>query len=212
MSVIFRKFGIASTMMALITAAQSQTAAPASDRAQWDKSVPLRAYVPSTISPEAAAVFAAYKAFILAPQPAPAETPADFAKLYQVAEQRSLARSEALLKVLQPTITARVIGGVTVYEVRPKDHRDDGTLLIHVHGGGFVTGSAHSSLGAVARMAEATGKRVITVEYTVAPRGRWQSRSAISFRKCWRRSSVHRLLGICWYSARSFPNWTCPRV
>ena len=37
---------------------------------------------------------------------------------------------------------------------------------------------------------------------------RWET----SFRKCWRRSSAHRRLGICWYSARSSQNWTCPRV
>jgi hypothetical protein len=80
MSVIFRKFSIACTLMALATAAQLQTAAPASEWAQWDKSVPLRAYVPARISPEAAAVFAAYKAFILAPQPAPAATLADFSQ------------------------------------------------------------------------------------------------------------------------------------
>jgi monoterpene epsilon-lactone hydrolase len=152
----------------------SQAAAPASPAAQWDKSLPLRAYVPSTISPQAAAVYAAYRAFILAPQPAPPKTQADFDALYQMAEQRSLPRSEAMVKQLQAAVTERVIGGVTVYEVHPKDYRDDGTLLIDVHGGGFVTGSARSNLGGVAQMAAATGKRVLTVEYTVAPRGRWQ--------------------------------------
>src|SRR5260370_7612916 len=91
-----------------------------------------------------------------------------------MAEQRILPRSEATVKQLQAAVTERVVGGVTVYEVHPKDYRDDGTLLIDVHGGGFVTGSARSNLGGVAQMATATGKRVFTVEYTVAPRGRWQ--------------------------------------
>jgi acetyl esterase/lipase len=159
---------------AAVGAAPPQGLAPASQGAQWDKSLPLRAYVPSTISPQAAAVYGAYRAFILAPQPAPPKTQADFDALYQMAEQRSLPRSEAAVKQQQAAVTERVIGGVTVFDVRPKDYRDDGTLLIDVHGGGFVTGSARSNLGGVAQMATATGKRVLTVEYTVAPRGRWQ--------------------------------------
>jgi epsilon-lactone hydrolase len=187
MSVIFGRLGAACTMLALAAGAWPQTPAPAADPgaqpqapasasqgAPWDKSQPLRAYIPSTISPQAAAIYAAYRAFILAPQPAPPKTLADFDALYQKAEQRSLSRSEAMVKQLQAAVTERVIGGVTVYEVHPKDYKDDGTVLIDVHGGGFVTGSARSNLGGVAQMATATGKRVFTVEYTVAPRGRWQ--------------------------------------
>jgi monoterpene epsilon-lactone hydrolase len=196
MSVILRKLSVACFIAALAAGAQSQTPgpaagaqpqtpaavtgtptqalAPASQGTQWDKSIPLRAYVPSTISPQAAAVYAAYRAFVLAPQPAPPKTQADFDALYQMAEQRILPRSEATVKQLQAAVTERVVGGVTVYEVHPKDYRDDGTLLIDVHGGGFVTGSARSNLGGAAQMATATGKRVFTVEYTVAPRGRWQ--------------------------------------
>jgi len=171
---MFRKLRVACTLMALGAVAHSQSASPPADEGQWDKSLPLRTYIPSTISPQAAAIYKSYRAFILAPQPAPAKTLADFDALYQKSEERGLARSEALLKVMQAAVTERVIGGVTVYEVRPKDYRDDGTLLIDVHGGGFVTGSARSSLGGVAQMAAATGKRIFTVEYTVAPRGRWQ--------------------------------------
>jgi acetyl esterase/lipase len=131
-------------------------------------------YIPSTISPQAAAVYASYRAYILAPQPAPPRTLEDFDALYQKAEQRMLPRSEALVKKLQAAVTERHPGGVTVYEVRPKDYRDDGTVLIDVHGGGFVSGSARSDLGGVAQMATATGKRIFAVDYTVAPRGRWQ--------------------------------------
>jgi monoterpene epsilon-lactone hydrolase len=169
-----RKLAVASVLIALTAGAESQAPAPPADAEQWDGSLPLRAYIPSTISPQAAAIYRSYRAFILAPQPAPARTLADFDTLYQKSEERGLARSEALLKISQASVTERMIGGVKVYEVRARDYRDDGTLLIDVHGGGFVTGSAHSSLGSLAQMAAATGKRVITVEYTVAPRGRWQ--------------------------------------
>ena len=174
MLIILKKISIVSCLIVLAAPALSQTPAPDADAAQWDKSQPLRAYIPSTISPQAAAVYRGYRAFILAPQPAPPKTLADFDALYRKSEERGLARSEALLKIMQPSVMERTIGGVKVYEVRPKDYRDDGTLLIDVHGGGFVTGSAHSSLGSLAQTAAATGKRIIAVEYTVAPRGRWQ--------------------------------------
>src|SRR4030081_1805493 len=90
MSVIFGRLGAACTMMALAAGAWPQTPAPAanpgaqpqapasaSQGAPWDKSQPLRAYIPSTISPQAAAVYASYRAFILAPQPAPPKTLSD---------------------------------------------------------------------------------------------------------------------------------------
>jgi epsilon-lactone hydrolase len=174
MFVICGRLGAVCAMMAVAAAAWPQTPAPASLGTPWDKSQPLRLYIPSTISPQAAAVYASYRAYILAPQPTPPQTLADFDALYQKAEQRFLPRSEAMVKQLQAAVTERIIGGVTVYEVHPKDYKDDGTVLIDVHGGGFVTGSARSNLGSVAQMAAATGKRVLTIEYTVAPRGRWQ--------------------------------------
>jgi acetyl esterase/lipase len=119
-------------------------------------------------------VYAGYRAYILAPPPPPPKTLADFDAMYQKSEERSNAKSDAAVKRLQPLVIQRSIAGVTVYEVRPKDYRDDGTLIIDVHGGGFVLGSAKSNLGGAAETATATGKRVLTVDYTVAPRGRWQ--------------------------------------
>jgi acetyl esterase/lipase len=136
--------------------------------------MPVRAYVPTTISPEAAAVYARFRPFVLGPRPAPPKTAADFDALYQHFEKENLALSEAKLKVLQPTVTELHINGVQVFEVKPKDFHDDGTIIIHVHGGGFILGSAKSSLGEAADIATATGKRVFTVEYTVAPRGNWR--------------------------------------
>jgi monoterpene epsilon-lactone hydrolase len=61
-----------------------------------------------------------------------------------------------------------------VVESTPPQYRDDHTVLLHVHGGGFVLGSAKSSLGGDALMALATGKRILSIDYTVAPRGNWR--------------------------------------
>ncbi|HEY2677625.1 MAG TPA: alpha/beta hydrolase [Steroidobacteraceae bacterium] len=153
-------------VLAIPAHAQAPAAPPTPD--------PLRAFIPSTLSPEAAAVYAGYRAYILALPAPPPKTLADFDALYQKSEERSNAVSDAAVKRLQPMVIQRTLAGVTVYEVHPKDYRDDGTLIIDVHGGGFVLGSAKSSVGGAAETATATGKRVLTVDYTVAPRGRWQ--------------------------------------
>ena len=149
----------------------AQTTAPANA-----PTTSLRAYIPTTISPEAAATYHAFRAFILAPRPPFARTAAEFDAAYKVSEKHNIEASEARLKLYPGTaVTERLINGVTVYEVRPKDYKDDGTVIINVHGGGYVGGSAKSDLGGVATAAAATGKRFISVEYTVAPHGNWRT-------------------------------------
>ena len=135
--------------------------------------LPMRAYVPTTISPEAAAIYAGYRAFVLQPLSPIARTPAEFDALYQANEQRSLTVAAAALKTYGSSATDRAIAGVPTVEVRPKSYKDDGSVLIYVHGGGFISGSARSNLLGPAIMADATGRRVISVEYTVAPHGQF---------------------------------------
>jgi acetyl esterase/lipase len=135
---------------------------------------PVRAYIPTTISPEARAVFEAYRALLTAPRPAPPKTLADFDLMYQSAEDRSLAVSEARLAQLQPTVAELRLNGTLIYEVKPRNYEDDGSAIVFVHGGGFVLGSARSSLGEAAGIAALTGRRVYDVDYTVAPRGDWK--------------------------------------
>lgn len=134
---------------------------------------PLRNYVPSTISPEAAAVYEDYRAFILAPPPPPPTNAAEFEALYQAGEPRGLTRAAEVARMLGPAIANIEMGGSKVVEVRPGGYRDDGTVIIHVHGGAFALGSAHSNLPVPIMLAAATGKRMLSVDYTVAPKGRW---------------------------------------
>jgi monoterpene epsilon-lactone hydrolase len=159
--------------LAPATATDAQTAPAPANAARADEAPSLRTYIPTTISPEAAAIYRAYRAFILLPQPVPHDA-ADFQALYNKGEARGIPGAEATVRKLGATVVERTISGVTVYEVTPKDYRDDGTIILDVHGGGFILGSARSNLGGPAMMATATGKRVITIDYTVAPRGNWR--------------------------------------
>jgi monoterpene epsilon-lactone hydrolase len=155
------------TALALAGQAAAQAASAAAPAA------PMRAYVPSTISPEAAAIFARGRPGLLAPRPKLPTTPAGFEAVNKALLPMAEAHDAAIAKSLDLVVTDRQMAGVHVLEILPKDYHDDGSVLIHVHGGGFVLGSARSSLATSGYMATDTGRRVISVDYTVAPKGQW---------------------------------------
>jgi acetyl esterase/lipase len=150
--------------------------APAAGTATLDPQHDLRDFVPDSISPQAHAIFEKMLPGVKARRATRKvmKTDADFEANYKMMEARSLAGTNAALKQLGITPVYETLGGVGALETTPVNYHDDGTVLIRVHGGGWVEGSARSSAGADAQMATLTGKRVISVDYTVAPKGRWQ--------------------------------------
>jgi acetyl esterase/lipase len=66
------------------------------------------------------------------------------------------------------------IEGIPVLSIKPKGWKDTGKVLVHLHGGAYTLYSAHSRLPSSVPAAHATGLRVISVDYTVAPAGKWQ--------------------------------------
>jgi len=66
------------------------------------------------------------------------------------------------------------LGDVPVLDVRPKDWRDNGKVLVYTHGGAYTIFSARSTLGSSGPMSRATGLRVISVDYTTAPFAKWE--------------------------------------
>jgi len=85
------------------------------------------------------------------------------------------AVDETLAK-LAPALRDRTIAGVPVLEIVPRGARaDDARVVVHLHGGGYTLGSARSSLPVAARLADATGLRVLSIEYGLAPEQRWRA-------------------------------------
>ena len=132
------------------------------------------AHVPSTISPEA-------QAFLrMLPDPnqqpaAPAPTEIEEWKAFQQAmEAMALESQRRLVEHLRPELTEKNFGGVPVLEIKPRGWQDNGKVLVYTHGGGFTMRSAGSSLAQGALTAAATGVRVISVDYTLAPHAKWQ--------------------------------------
>ena len=72
-----------------------------------------------------------------------------------------------------PNITVTELGDVNVLDIKPRDWRDNGKVLVYLHGGGYTLLSANSTLSTAATMANSTGLRVISVDYSLAPSSKW---------------------------------------
>ena len=134
----------------------------------------LRRYVPETISEGWRRVFDAL--------PDPAQTPPmpgpkdieGWKRVYDAFEQKALKGAEAAITQLHVSVTSKKLGGVPVLEITPEAWVNNGKLLIYTHGGAYTLFSARSTLPSSALVANRTGLRVISVDYTSAPRARWQ--------------------------------------
>jgi len=134
-------------------------------------------HVPVTVSPEARAFLATLKDPHLMPAfPDPTDI-AGWKKVQAAAEADAKAKSEPLLKRYPHTLTEEKLGGVPILDVRPKDWKDNGKVLVYTHGGAHTMYSARSMLGRAVIAATSTGLRVISVDYTLAPHAKYNQMS-----------------------------------
>ena len=132
--------------------------------------------VPATVSPEAASRLATIYGFLrTVPVAVKPTTAADWDR--KAAESDAFAEqlNKPSIDRLRPVVSDERLGNVKVVRVRPRDWRPTGRTLVFIHGGGYVTGSAHASVGEVAVMAATGGDEIIAIDYTTAPRGHWQT-------------------------------------
>ena len=81
--------------------------------------------------------------------------------------------SDSVIRALRTEVIETQLGNVAVLDVRPNGWINNGKVIVGIHGGAWVFYSARSTAGVAALIAEATGTRVVSVDYTVAPRGKW---------------------------------------
>ena len=135
----------------------------------------LRFEVPSTVSPEAAKDLAAIYAVSSRLPPATKPTSVeDWDRQREALDKRMIPASNAVVAKLGARVKDDQVGGVPVVRIFPAGYKPNGRTLIYLHGGGYTRFSAHSRLGPPALVAAATGDEVISVDYTVAPRGNWR--------------------------------------
>ena len=135
----------------------------------------LRFQVPSSVSPEAAkALGAIYAVASKTPPEVKPESIEDWDRLRLALDKRMIPASDAVVARMGASVQDDQLGGVPVVRIRPANYTPTGRPLIYFHGGGYTRFSAPSRLGPPALVAAATGDEVISVDYTVAPRGNWK--------------------------------------
>ena len=137
-----------------------------------DKSQPYLS-VPTTVSPEWQKLLGSLPDPHLGPQyPAPDDL-AGWKRVQDGLEAQRGQAVDALIEQYGVSVAPRVMGGVPVLDITPRGWRDDGKVLVYVHGGAYTLFSARSTLPSSALAAARTGLRVISVDYTLAPHAKW---------------------------------------
>ena len=128
---------------------------------------------PATVSKDAKA---AIESFARKSRNSPLPAPTDlkgWKKAQAGIEEDFSGASEAVKKQYQPQIEDRKIGGVPVLDIKPKGWKQDDRVLVYTHGGAYTLFSAKSTLNSAVPVANDTGLRVVSVDYTVAPQAKW---------------------------------------
>ena len=160
---------ISQVAAALVTIALSATVASAAEPG-------LRFRVPSTVSPEAKKQLEfVYNIRSHLPPPSKPVSLAQWDAQRNGFEKRFTPLGKNLANRLGVTVTDDTVGGIPVLRLRPAGYKPSGRVLIYLHGGGYTSFSAHSSLSSPSLVAAATGDEVVSVDYTLAPRANWKT-------------------------------------
>lgn len=139
---------------------------------------PLKYQIPSTVSPQAKVALERYYAAVAhyaTNRPVQPRTVQDW-------DQRNAQIAAAIGPYVKANVDAtgvkvreQSLGGVPVLRITSPGYKPTSRVLVYIHGGGYVYFSARTTLTNPALMAVASGLEVISVDYTLAPRGNWKS-------------------------------------
>jgi acetyl esterase/lipase len=96
-------------------------------------------------------------------------------KVWEQGEEAEDSAGRQLVEEFGATVTEVALNGVPVLVVKPKNWVNNGKVLIYTHGGAYGLYSVYSTASSVLPVAELTGLRIISVDYTVAPKAQWQA-------------------------------------
>ena len=97
-----------------------------------------------------------------------------WAELQEKVESSVASYNKQVVDELAPAIIETAVNGIPVLDIRPDNWRDNGKVLVYLHGGAYVFYSAASTLLSSVSMAHETGIRVISVDYTLAPHANFE--------------------------------------
>jgi acetyl esterase/lipase len=132
------------------------------------------AHIPTTISEEAAAIIRVFPDPSLKPAAPAHDDIKAWTAIQREMDADGIKRSKPIVDKLEPIVTEMKLGGVPVVDIKPRNWKDNGKVMVYTHGGAYTLFSAHATLGGAALMADTTGLRVISIDYTLAPHAKWQ--------------------------------------
>jgi monoterpene epsilon-lactone hydrolase len=133
-------------------------------------------HVPTTLSPQAQAVM--QKANVVNWEARRAPAPDDLAgwkRLRDAQVAAQLGPGEQMAAREGVGLKDMTLGGVPVLEIRPKAMKDTRRVIVYTHGGAYTMSSARGRLLAMPALANATGMRIVSVDYTTAPAADWKT-------------------------------------
>jgi monoterpene epsilon-lactone hydrolase len=129
-------------------------------------------HVPTTISQDGQAAIAS---LVRSTDPLPDPDDIEgWKKVWAENEEDQKEESKEIINQFQPNLTELKLGKVPVLDIKPKNWKDNGKVLIYTHGGAYTLFNAISTLSSSVPVADTTGLRVISVDYTIAPHAMWE--------------------------------------
>lgn len=129
-------------------------------------------HVPTTISQEAQNA-AASLTRSTDPLPEPSDIQG-WKKVWVENEEAQKEESQEIINRYQASVSELKVGGIPTLDIKPNNWKDNGKVLIYTHGGAYTLFSASSTLSSSVPVADLTGLRIISVDYTVAPHAKWE--------------------------------------
>ena len=167
---ILHAFLIIGVMVFTLTQVHAQEHTSEASKSQTN----LRRFVPTTVSEGWQDVYEKLPdPTQMATLPGPDDIEA-WGKVHSSIEEAQESNIQGIIQHYALHVESRDFGGVPVLEVTPKGWKDNGKVLVYVHGGAYTMFSARTSLGSSGPVAAHTGLRVIAVDYTNPPRAKWQ--------------------------------------
>jgi acetyl esterase/lipase len=134
----------------------------------------LRRFVPTTVSEGWQNVYEKLPdPTQMATLPGPDDIEA-WGKVHSAIEEAQETNVQRIIKHYALNVESMDFGGVPVLEITPNGWKDNGKVLVYVHGGAYTMFSARTSMGSSGPVAAHTGLRVIAIDYINPPRGKWQ--------------------------------------
>jgi len=122
--------------------------------------------IPTTVSPELARVIA--QPIRKLPNP---KTPDQWRAAQRALDEQRAEEARKNAAKLGVKVEETTVAGVSCYKVTPAEvpARNEGRLLVHVHGGAYVFGGGLACTGEAVLIADACKTRVISVDYRMPP-------------------------------------------